>query len=115
MQQHDQLARDVAQADHRIDSLTTQREQVELALTRVTRPKGVNAGLVVLGGFAVSGAVVPLGLLLYVDELLAWTPHLVLGLFAGGLAALLTYVAYQVNHLTDANRPTEPVEQVAET
>jgi hypothetical protein len=106
-QQHEQLARDVAEADHRVDSLLIQREQVELALARVTKPKGVNAGLMVLGGFAVAGAVVPLWLLLYVDILLAWTPFLVLGLFAGGLAALLLYVAYQVNHLTDANKPPQ--------
>lgn len=107
-QQHEQFARDVIEADHRLALLHVQLEQVQLALARVTKPKGVNEGLLVLGGFALAGAVVPLWLLLYVETLLAWTPFLVLCLFVGGLTALLSYVAYQVNHLTHANKPQQP-------
>jgi hypothetical protein len=96
-----QLVRDADEAHHRVASVEVQLEQAELALARVSRPVGVGAGVGVLAYFGTVGTLVPFGMMMFEPRLKAGAGWTAIGLFASGLAALLGYVIWQVNHLTD--------------
>ena len=98
-----QLVRDVYEARRKVTALRAQRDQAEQALSRVTKPRGLRAGALVLSYFAFVGAVIPLYLMLFVDVLLDWAPFAVLVGFVSGVAALLGYVWWQVTHLSTGN------------
>lgn len=95
------LDRDLEDTRHQVAMLLAQVEQAELALARVSSPKGVTGGVWVLGYFGAVGTLLPLTLMVALTTLPTWLRWTVIGLFASGGAALLTYVVWQVRHLSE--------------
>ncbi len=99
--EHATLRRDAEEARHRVDALKIQIEQTELAVARVARPRGVIAGLLVLGYVTITGTLVPLALMAAGVKSMDWRGGAaVVGLFGSGIALLMTYVSVEVRHMT---------------
>lgn len=95
------LSRDLDEARHQVATLKAQVEQADLALARVSSPKGVTGGAWVLGYFGTVGTLYPLGIMVAMSDVPQWTLWTVVALFASGLGLLLGYVIWQVQHLSE--------------
>ncbi|MFI8528360.1 hypothetical protein ACIGB8_28135 [Promicromonospora sukumoe] len=89
---------DNARIAHR--DLEAETERADLALARVAEPRGVYAGLVVLGYVVLTGVVFPLALIaLGLKSMERTWALVVLGVFVTGLAALTIYLWLEVRRL----------------
>lgn len=97
------LDRDLEDARHAVAGLEAQLEQACLALARVTEPRGITGGVWVLGYFGAVGTLYPLAIMVAAETVPDWMQWTVVLLFASGVAALLGYVVWQVQHLSEGD------------
>lgn len=94
-QRYDALRDEVDRAARQVEDLEAEVKRRELARDRIGRPKGLLAGLIVLGIFTVGGVIYPIWLMGHAPkDLTRSISHPVFIVFVVGLVVLLGYMGW---------------------
>lgn len=104
----DDSIREEQQLDSRRTILAAEAARLEREIKSLGRPAGVTSGIVILSIYSLFGIVAPVASMAALPATLEqWQSWLLILMFIGGLAAVLTYIAWYARTLGKPRPPTD--------
>jgi hypothetical protein len=104
----DDSIRDEQQLDSRRTILAAEAARLEREINSLGRPAGVTSGITILSIYSLFGIVVPVAYMAVPSAAFdQWQSWILIVIFTGGLAAVLTYIAWYARSLGKSRPPTD--------